>query len=139
MLLMLCCCIDTLQVKRNADDIGEAFAGYQQALRWLAGKEDLYDAAIWKTKGYPTGHFKFRYATTLLKQHQQQHHHRHHHHHNNFHIIMGSTNSVSQLLSPKRLTYDCTSFISSIPFDTATATAAAVTGHLCGSTMAWAR
>jgi len=30
-----------LQVKRNADDMGEAFMGYQSSLNWLSGSEVL--------------------------------------------------------------------------------------------------
>lgn len=28
-----------VKVKRNPDDLGHAFMGYQQALTWLSGKE----------------------------------------------------------------------------------------------------
>ena len=46
-----------IEVKRNPDDIGEAFAGYQQSLSWLSGIKQAYDPEVWKTKAYPNGHF----------------------------------------------------------------------------------
>jgi len=44
-------------VKRNADDIADAFCSYQQTLTWLCGLEGLYDPDTWKTRAYPNGHF----------------------------------------------------------------------------------
>jgi len=46
-----------VEMKRNPDDVGDAFLSYQSSLSWLAGLKHLYDPAIWKTKAYPKGHF----------------------------------------------------------------------------------
>lgn len=52
-----CRVLAVVEVKRNADDIADAFCSYQQALTWLCGLEGLYDPASWKTRAYPRGHF----------------------------------------------------------------------------------
>jgi len=51
--LVLC----VVEMKRNADDLGEAFCNLQSSLNWLAGRRDAYDAQQWVTKAYPNGHF----------------------------------------------------------------------------------
>jgi hypothetical protein len=53
------------EVKRNADDCGDAFAGYQPSLRWLCGLRDEYDPAIYVTKSFPSGHFDRPYLHQL--------------------------------------------------------------------------
>jgi hypothetical protein len=55
-----CKVLAVVEVKRNPDDIGEAFVGYQKSLAWLAGLQSLYDPSAWRTKAYPTGHFHER-------------------------------------------------------------------------------
>eukprot|EP01041_Mallomonas_annulata_P004756 gene4756-9454_t len=52
-----CKVLAVVEVKRNADDIGDAFCGYQQSLSWLCGLQDQYNASTWVTKAYPRGHF----------------------------------------------------------------------------------
>ena len=47
-------------MKRNPDDVGEAFIGYQKSLAWLSGLQQLYDPSVWRTKAYPSGHFNDR-------------------------------------------------------------------------------
>jgi hypothetical protein len=56
-----------MQVKRNPDDIGHAFLGYQQSLAWLAGMEELYDPIQWVTRACPKGHFKGRYDLVRVR------------------------------------------------------------------------
>ncbi|KAJ1399239.1 hypothetical protein B484DRAFT_406379 [Ochromonadaceae sp. CCMP2298] len=57
---VFCRVLGVVEVKRSADDVGEAFVGYQAALNWLSGREEHYDPAEWVTKAYPTGHFRDR-------------------------------------------------------------------------------
>jgi len=52
-----CKVLAIIEVKRNPDDIGEAFAGYQQSLSWLSGIKEAYEPESWITKAYPNGHF----------------------------------------------------------------------------------
>jgi hypothetical protein len=46
------------EVKRNADDCGDAFASYQPSMRWLCGLREEYDPALYVTKAFPNGHFE---------------------------------------------------------------------------------
>ena len=50
-----------IEVKRNPDDLGEAYCSYQPSLRWLCGLEEEYDPTDYVTKAYPTGHFDSNY------------------------------------------------------------------------------
>mmetsp|Transcript_20626 Transcript_20626/g.28401 ORF Transcript_20626/g.28401 Transcript_20626/m.28401 type:complete len:526 (-) Transcript_20626:58-1635(-) len=58
--LVFCRVLAAVEVKRNPDDLGEAFLSYQKALNWLAGHEQTYDPLTWMNRAYPTGHFKDR-------------------------------------------------------------------------------
>ena len=55
------------EVKRNPDDLGDAFESYQPSLRWLCGLQDEYDSADYVTKAYPRGHFDREFYHTLPK------------------------------------------------------------------------
>ena len=52
-----CKVLAVVEIKRNPDDIGEAFVSYQKSLAWLGGWTSTYAAEEWKTKTHPSGHF----------------------------------------------------------------------------------
>lgn len=54
-----------VEVKRNPDDLGEAFSCYQPSLRWLCGLEEEYDPGDYRTKAYPRGHFDVDFYHTI--------------------------------------------------------------------------
>jgi hypothetical protein len=52
-----CQILGIIEIKKNPDDIGGAFIGYQNSLQWLSGNKDGYDSKDWITKAYPCGNF----------------------------------------------------------------------------------
>lgn len=52
-----CKVLAVVEIKRNPDDIGEAFVSYQKSLAWLSGSTSTYSPNDWKTKTHPSGHF----------------------------------------------------------------------------------
>ena len=47
-----------VEIKKNAEDIGVAFAKYQRTLAWLARDAEHYDAKEWKCRAHPDGVFR---------------------------------------------------------------------------------
>lgn len=58
--LNYCQILGIIEIKKNPDDIGSAFIGYQKSLNWLSGNKDGYNANEWITKAYPYGNFDDR-------------------------------------------------------------------------------
>ena len=46
--------VAVVEMKRNPDDVGEAFAGYQRALSWLSGLTGAYDPQQWVSSTSPS-------------------------------------------------------------------------------------
>ena len=54
-----CDVLGVVEVKRNADDIGQAFCSYQEPLLWLCGVQSRYDSSTFSSRVYKDGHFTY--------------------------------------------------------------------------------